>query len=1685
MWRKISELFLKSEKKKWIYLVIGIMSVAVVFTTVHMLTLPAVTLEKDNSYEATAHEHKAECYDEEGNLICTYTDDNKKEPPSENGEHINNDASYSQELVPDQNEIQEEQHANHEEPLEDAVAVPNLEENQTTENIQSVPDNNVNSKQESTLELKTVNQPIKLEDAYIESFELSYEDKDKKWIKITSETRDIPGDATVMLQIKYHEVDIERLKKAGCEIEYTLPELLKEPDASGNLLSGNEVIGKITSNKIGVILTFNEEWIAKQQKEGNTQLSGSFYVKSQFDGTKVEEGKPGSITIGGIAIKVNFEEDVAAKRGKVIIEKGKPSFKEEGGKDYLEYTLKVSVPDGEADVPEVKVVDQFTQNSAYVKEYVGVTGSQTSTAGAEGIVEIYQLGKTPGSVYIGNSNMTSENSIPKPAGDSFTKPGILVWDIEKMTGGETRSLTYRVELKENYKASNTKDSINIITNSASVYSKIYNRGEAVQNYNPNIHVTLKKTAGEFVPNKENSGGTIEYKIWVQASKDNGYTVENVKIVDYIKTTEAVPYLDYDEKSFHLYESNVTSGKEISLETVRPEDKKQNPVIQIKNDATNTENDPKKKFDLYIGSLKPGEEKTVTYKVNVKEDIWFSANHDIQLDNRARVFSDDSVTDGNKQYEAWTCYSKISGKKWSRKIAGSFTDSGKIIEIPNIDDVYNKSFDKVKNVTKFMVPAYSQEYKLVVNEEGRFDFSNVLIQDTLQQDYVKHAGYLKLEAYNINSAVTRSTTDQEAIDKIKKQGKLDKTVWLDIDNSKEFSFQPFQLGLQRSQAYIITYYSAITNSGAQHSIPIKNSFNISEKVIGPDGTEIQIPGIQVDNEVIIQGENHYQSEKIGWYYERPNENSRPNWNKGELYWAVKVTGNHIPKGMKIKDQITDTNSHMLIKDESLVGVYKGVLPNGNSIKDVKNIAELESMPEMKKLQGEYAQGSTNSSSVYHWEVKDNNGQQANLLGKYLVLQFDQDITLNETKGEAVYVVIKTSPKQLPQDKRTSKEYTNSLYTNQPGSEQWSKEADAKLTVFGSYKIFKETQGAYTFDGTNWKTLVKDKHNSADKLAKELIRNPGIYIEWLAHINWDGTMKGLAEIEDQLPEGVELTYVRYYWLSPFYRENGRTAPTTPVINELEGSPSWEKKNTVANLDNTSDQQNQKECTYYYNKNERKVRWNVKGLEKGGTKNDERAVEFQIVCRVTDKDALMGGKDVSINNILTVTNAGEKYTDSDDIRLHEDTLYKTSEYHAETDGGSYPFQIEINPLGEDMVPDADTVMVVDQLSPTLTLEPQTIKVMNGETDITEYCQVKMDDTPEGQVMYLTVPDSKHLIITYETFVNAKPGQEVVISNKAHWEGYEETDEGVVVNPEFSYSAGGTAGGNQTPSLKVVKRDAGNALTTLSGAGFSVQKVQISNDGQISLTGTKYKGTTDEKGEVVFPNGSDKWMKFNEIYCLKEENAPLGYVRDDKPYYFAIAKEETESTGKVFPEYVHVWYQSPQYEYKAYNRKGDIKVVKNFQKADGTTLEKPLNGDYKFGIYSNEQAAGDPIHTLTMSYMNDTWKYQVDGRESLGPVFTGLEIGKEKSYYVYELNDDGKPIKNGEMATVDGKTFDVTYQETEGISLDQNNGDGTVKITNKVRQFKLPETGGKGTMFYMASGIILLLISIFVFILKKKEDK
>lgn len=1489
--------------------------------------------------------------------------------------------------------------------------------------------------------------PVSVEN-YITGATLYYRtDENAAWTNVSGAT-DIPGDADFKLEISYGNVPIDTLLAAGGKMTYTLPALFRNATANGKITSGSAEVGTITVANNTVTLAFDTTWLAKQKTETNTVISGDFFVEAEVNLSQVGEDRTAQIFIGKTTINIDFAGDIVAKYGNVDLSKTVSAISEETDGDYLTYTLTVTA--GADGCPEVKVVDTFA-DTQHIEEYVGVTGGSSATNDTDGPTE---TGGT-GSVYIGAAP-AEDQPIPDPAGENPTKPGTLVWDIGDMAANETRTLTYRVKLKDAYTGVTAKGNLQ---NTANVYSKTYQRDSDTVTFTPRAGATMSKVASTFTPG-ENGGGTITYTIWVKANADNSYVLDNVKIMDALDgsvqnmngTLAAIrKNLSYDETSFHLYQggSNGQNGSsgltEITAGT----------TLNI----TDTDNDGKKNdsFTYYVGTLAPGESKTLTYTVNVEPGVFVAAgNKDFKINNRACIYTDDRGTDGGVLLRGYNTSKTINRKVWSRKLAGGKQETESTVSMSG--SVYDATDSSVTKITSpdssFTVPAGSYKYQVAANEAGDWDLSSASLKDSLGSQYMEFVGYVRVDAYTISSNAPGSGLDDAAAIANLSGRAPDQTVWVKVDGQTSFSFTPEQIGLDGTQAYLLTYYAQPTNIDGITQVVVSNRFELTGEVVIGNFRYVVLTGIGAEASVVVAGSNSFAAEKQSWYYEEPKVTTG-DFANGALYWVIKVDGTVLPSGTAIKD-VTNavSGSAHYIRDTSFVGVYTGNLGT-NSLADYADLDSLIASDLLTALESSNYTVAKNSFS--------------------LTLTLNTKISL---EGDSLYLIVKTDPSKRPANKRDAFTYNNKLQSSSDGT-NWLDHNTASKTLYGSENIFKELGRVFTYPGSGNST-TDIKPGTRQAISTDALNGAGTYVAWQIHVNYEGSLSGRYRVVEQIPVGMEVTYVRIWWLGDKYKAVLQDSKPTFVqltaeeIAALGGS--WTEHAKTLPSNNAGKQTN-----YYYT-NGQQVIWDIVNLVAGGGYRDDYAVEIQIVCKVTDPDVLLGGVSKEFNNVVSLQNS-EGTTignDSNGVTIGKQTLSKQGTYNPETNGGRYPFKITLNELGEDLVSRSDTITLVDELSDTLILDTASIQVVNTKTG-----EVVSNWTAsvEGQTLKIVLPDNLPLTVTYETTVNAAPGQTISISNNAHWKGYTTPSGGSVEVKEFHYSSGGTAGADTSPSVTVKKLDQYNTSQTLSGATFTLVEGTYA-DGTFTPTtdGLSLTGTTGEDGTLTFGKTSKQTMSYNTVYCLTETVAPEGYVLDAVPHYFAVAKQQEDGKCPTFPNGVTVWYQSADYTYQAYNHKGEATVAKAFLDAGGNHLAK-IDGAYRFGIYAEANPTGNPLQTVTITYANSTVT-----PESGTAKFTNLTLGK--MYHIYELDDNGVPIRgDNTLATVNGANFLVTYSNGPAVTIPESGtAAAAVTVTNQVCYPELPHTGGTGTTLYTKGGVLLTASAMFLLLYyhtkRRKEE-
>lgn len=1174
--------------------------------------------------------------------------------------------------------------------------------------------------------------------------------------------------------------------------------------------------------------------------------------------------------------------------------------------------------------------------------------------------------------------------------------GDLVWEIGDMTANETRTLRYRVKLGENYTYLQNSEE-KLISNEAQAYAAQYPKEKSTANLEPKAGLNLKKTAASPVRNEDGSY-TITYTVVAQANKSNLFTLKNVRVEDCLNdpekpTNEAyLPYMNYVDGSFQYFIGTSASGTATALTPTMYEDGKG--------------------FSAVLGDLAPGEARTIQYQVHVGlEALTAAGGKELYINNSIKAFSDNAKKD-DFDYLATSQQSKfLQYSHWAKKLVGEALTEDSDISISGriFDATGTEPVEEINPPENFTAPSGSYLYTVLVNELGDWDVTSASMTDRIDGTYMQFVGYVKVEALDTENG--NSVVD---------------TLWVKVDGNTSFNFTMAQLGRTgNNYAYRLSYYAQPKTVEGTAAVIVKNSFTLSGEIIPGTGDPFTLTGVTASKDVILKGGNTIEAKKLSWYYEGPTSSSG-NYSKGTLYWAIKVDGDSVRAGTYMQDYLQTGSHYSFIRADSLVGLYTSPL----SESDLTGFTDLNA--------------ALNSGQLT--EVENDFYSVEYVIGEKTQDRSSVTIKMEKTlplDGKSLYIFIKTAPAFLPPHPFFGSPlyYRNFLRTSDDG-QNWNERGRAQDILYEGTNLWKKVGAVFKFNG---ESIQETTSGSVGTILTQELGQPGMFVSWEITVNYAGELSGRYRLEDTIPDGMELAYLRVL-------SRGSQAQNTTVPRLTDLGADYTEHMTTANS-----------VTAYYYTDGNSLVWDVDNLVAGRVVNN-CAVTFQIVCRVTDPAVLLGGEEKQFNNqvILYGEDGRQRDIDSQSVNVSTSTLKKTVETGART----LPFTIQVNSLGEDLLADTDYLTVVDTLSETLQLDPTSITVTNTNTG----ASVPYTASVEGSTLRITIPDGVPITISYKARVQVKPGVKVAIRNDAHWEGYASTSSGTIIDDDYAYAAGGTAVGSSTPTVEIIKYDSGSVTTRLPGAEFEMAEGTMDNGTFTPTEGKTWTGTTDANGVLAF--GADPLMAYNTVYRIVETKAPDGYVLDAAPHYFLVAKANADGSYPEYPDGVDVWYESDTYEFRMGNGRGEASVTKCFAGLEGEA--SPVSGTYRFGLYDTPNPVGDPMQTVSISF--------ADGDSgSKTAKFTNLVLGE--TYYLFELDDAGKPILNERVGTVNGNQFKVSYSDSAMVTI--GTAQSNVTVTNNISYPVLPETGGRGIGMFTIGGLTLMLAAAILLYTHSKRRK
>lgn len=1607
----------KARLRKWKRIMIAL-SCIVVVCTVYALSLPAQTFACDKE----EHTHTAECYDENNELICekeehTHTDDcNKQEEVNEQEEVVNNEPET-------QNN-------------DEQVSQESEEETTTTTT-------------ETTTE--TTKQPFDLSSEAnkdkITSVVMYYKDADDKWQNL--DKGDAKANSTELyLKVEFDKIDTENLlEQHNGILVYSLPDFMRdfEKAGNGNLIAGKDNIGKIEIENNQAKITLYQTYLKDLVDKGSNQLDGSFYVKGQIDLTKINntDGKA-TLTVGNKTVTLDYGPDCIEKFGSVTIDKQISNVDKKD--NSLTYTVTVTA--GKDGCKGLYVVDKFTSNSNLVSYLGNISSTETelnSTDNKQDPFETIEKSSSQSHGKIYKAKIPDSNTkIPASGEPNITNP-CIVWNIGNMEPNEIRTLTYYVKLKD-------KESLNgnTIKNSASLYSKgskdTYDKGTGNADFTPKIDYDglFKKTVdGNITRNADDGSYTIPFKSSISIKKDtSNYTIKNLQFYDYLKhdlnteiNADLLQYIHFDKSTFKLYKNNsvVDSAKyNIKWSTDNTEFKEWNDKDNFRSFVLSGNEDTPI-------NLSPGESCYITYNVTVKPEAFAKLHTDsIHAFNRFIAHADNvnKRDDFAGGFEAWNSISNIKTYEWNGKqVEQTATTTSQKVTMSGDRFIYenNKITDDSTSNTSFTIPEGSYKYTVETNKTlNDFNVNEVTMTDTLTSKHMKYVGYMKveaLEADSISRDLNKGTNDTYTLNS--NYTTVD-TKWIKIDDQQSFSLKPSALGwTDKNYAYRFTYYAKPDNLDAFTETKVKNKFTLEGVVKKGDGTfTFNKEDVSKETTLTIKGNLNLNANKQSWYYKEPDSNT---WTNGELYWVVDIGGTQINKDMVFRDLIKtgDGITPSNLREGSLVGIYKGTLKEGKNISDYKDIEDLKNKS-----------GLTSIDDKFNSQLNGTNE---------LLLTAKEDISLG---NEKVYMIIKSEPSELPSptNNRDTKTYKNSIYIKEDG--EYVSEIPAEKTLYTSPKILKELGQVFKYDGTTVTTLQigADKKNNGDadpnKIDTKLLDNSkGVFISWAFKVNYDGQLSGDYDVIDDIPDGMEFSYMRVKWHGD---EDAASKVTSKTIDNP-GS-GWEFREN----DSPNDNKKSEHTIYYVSKDKKRTMIRL-GEFVSKSIRDNNSVDVQVVCRVTDPQVLLGAQPNNFINKVTLQKDGKDIaTSSSKVPVQlDDTDKNIDKKLVNKNGQKLEFEINTNQLGQTLpTNDNGELTLVDRLGDNLKLDTTSVKVFNSNNEELTNCKKSY----QNNILEIKIPNNIPIKITYTATVNAKPGDSVNIANTAYWKGYSENG-GETVQERYSYNVSGTIGASSVVNFKLTKQDENDIDKVLNGATFKIDKCTIEANGDITASEIS-TANTDANGTIT------KNLQYDTLYKITETKAPDGYVLNKEPIYiFDVYKAKDSDVGSI-KKYLkdadlRVSYQEENFSLNVMNHKGEITVVKKFINDAAGKSTEPVSGTYRFRLYDDKKKLDEKAII-----------YDAGDTQDKSVKFVNLDL--DKTYYVYELDDKDQPITDtSKEVTINTMNYQVVY-EKNGITLSGEKNSETIVVTNKSRTKILPSTGSMGTLIYRLLGATLVVASL-----------
>ena len=281
-------------------------------------------------------------------------------------------------------------------------------------------------------------------------------------------------------------------------------------------------------------------------------------------------------------------------------------------------------------------------------------------------------------------------------------------------------------------------------------------------------------------------------------------------------------------------------------------------------------------------------------------------------------------------------------------------------------------------------------------------------------------------------------------------------------------------------------------------------------------------------------------------------------------------------------------------------------------------------------------------------------------------------------------------------------------------------------------------------------------------------------------------------------------------------------------------------------------------------------------------------------------------------TVEWDGETDSTETQVSNHKATLEKTGELLENTD--TLHYEIVVNPEGRDLVPNANTITLSDQITTpngtSVALKAETVKVYAYNAEAPDSHGAPLPDDAwkfsyDAPTMTFTLPDQTACVVVYEYTINrGQTAVDFTVNNTASLTGQAAISSGDDIEVKVQDSS---ASANKA-KLTIYKVDKENNAVSLPGAHFRLERYEKDKTSnqyswQISALTAHGPDKTFEVGasgyiELQYVQHINDSTLYNTLYKLTEVAPPSGYMLDSTPHYFVWMEQgatEDETIQKM----------------------------------------------------------------------------------------------------------------------------------------------------------------------------------------------